>query len=666
MRRSSAARWPRWLIVLSVFLSAPLLAQSVVTRGDRLSMDYSIGRDQLVVNLLGNLWSLPGGGGVATLMADAEGASSNPSWSPDSRQIVFEAGGFGGIQILNTDDGSRRRVSDENVDARFPNWHPSGDRVLYSARQAGGHYDLWEVDLATNLRWRLTRSPGEDREASWSADGRDLVWVRQLDHEWQLVIRPFGQPDTVIKTSAQELRAPSWRPDGTLVTYFERADDGFELKMMILSDPALERTLVRETGLYPSRIAWEDRNAFFYSSSDHIKRRDFDDWSGRIVNFRASVGAPRVAPAFAVASRELKITTPAERPLVIRAARLFDGRGKGYRNGVDVLISEGLVAEVTARKDWADIPIIDLPSTTLVPGLVDSWASLPADLSATDGAALLAWGITTMVTRIPDGFDPGVWESESTPGPRLLPATTLDGPPPDVVEGMSQLPYLVVDTARTEPRAATQEQVAAWQTLGVPVLATSWRRAGALSSALFMAGDQPATVGAGGILTRRDSGFRETLSLTTRQLLSGLADTSTPGIEQLYESRQASFSMRQTGRPLRRRLLQDLRRSSAPVALASAANGMHAGLATHAELLALADGKLSGDQILIAAGRNPAGMLGLAGKTGEISVGASADLLLVSGDPLTNINDLRNVVAVVRNGRFFSLVNLLERRTTVE
>jgi imidazolonepropionase-like amidohydrolase len=38
-----------------------------------------------------------------------------------------------------------------------------------------------------------------------------------------------------------------------------------------------------------------------------------------------------------------------------------------------------------------------------------------------------------------------------------------------------------------------------------------------------------------------------------------------------------------------------------------------------------------------------------------------ADLLLVDGDPLQDVDDLLRIVAVVRNGRFFSLISLLER-----
>ena len=79
-------------------------------------------------------------------------------------------------------------------------------------------------------------------------------------------------------------------------------------------------------------------------------------------------------------------------------------------------------------------------------------------------------------------------------------------------------------------------------------------------------------------------------------------------------------------------------------------------------------GKASDSDIVVSGiltGKNAATMLGLDNQIGTITPGAMADLILVGGDPLNNFDDLLRIVAVVRNGRFFSLVSLLERVTPV-
>ena len=95
--------------------------------------------------------------------------------------------------------------------------------------------------------------------------------------------------------------------------------------------------------------------------------------------------------------------------------------------------------------------------------------------------------------------------------------------------------------------------------------------------------------------------------------------------------------------------------------LGSKPNGLPPGIALHAEFRALAQAGLKQVQILRSAGANAAGALGLGSRLGRIVVGGNADIVLVHGDPLANINDTRKIAGVVRNGRFFSINGLIER-----
>ena len=69
----------------------------------------------------------------------------------------------------------------------------------------------------------------------------------------------------------------------------------------------------------------------------------------------------------------------------------------------------------------------------------------------------------------------------------------------------------------------------------------------------------------------------------------------------------------------------------------------------------------SPEQVLRAAGVNAAAALGLGLQLGRIAVGSFADLVIVDGDPLADIDDALRVVGVVRNGRFFSTIGLIDR-----
>jgi imidazolonepropionase-like amidohydrolase len=97
------------------------------------------------------------------------------------------------------------------------------------------------------------------------------------------------------------------------------------------------------------------------------------------------------------------------------------------------------------------------------------------------------------------------------------------------------------------------------------------------------------------------------------------------------------------------------------VVLGSKPNGIAPGLGLHAEFRALSAAGLTPEQALRAAGVNAASALGLGLQVGRVAVGSFADLVVVDGDPLADIDDALNVVAVVRNGRFYSAIGLIDR-----
>ena len=69
------------------------------------------------------------------------------------------------------------------------------------------------------------------------------------------------------------------------------------------------------------------------------------------------------------------------------------------------------------------------------------------------------------------------------------------------------------------------------------------------------------------------------------------------------------------------------------------------------EIIAMHDAGLTPMQAIQAGTRNPADALGVLSQTGSIEPGKAADLLLVDGDPTADINALRQVRAVFKQGK---------------
>lgn len=563
--------------------ASPLPAQQPVTRGNNLAVDVAAD-GRVAMDLRGDVWIVPAGGGDARRVTANVNSARRPRWSPDGLAIAYEAEleGTQGIWILNLETHHSHLASRADSFGMHPAWHPDGERLVYASDTNGTGLDLWEVDLPTGLHWRLSQRVGDESDAAWSADGHDLVYVHHHEDTWSIVLRRFGLPEETLLSSTDRLAGPSWRPDGSLITYARKNATGTTLEMVILSQPRVFRVYAsdEEFGLAP--VSWLDRHRMLYAAGGLIRQRLLNAWTSTVLPFQAIIEAQtQPASAQEIRRRPLpRIDEPAGR-LVIHAARLFDGIGVNYRFDHDVVIDGGRITAVEPHTDRSGTIIIDMGDLAVLPGYVDSRASIAPVLGRfadRAGPLLLATGLTTVLAGGSDHEALNTrWSGKAMPGPRLLDRK---------------------DWPLNGPRA--------------------------------------------------------------------FADAMTPGLESLLASRQARLIGVSSHVGRRFSVPTDLQESASDAVLVSDGNGLPAGLALHAEFRALVAAGLKPQQALKAAGVNAAAALQLDPLLGRIAVGAAADLVFIDGDPLSNIEDALRVVAVVRNGRFFSVSGLVDRVATAE
>ena len=628
-------------------------ADVVISEGTNIHVDIAAD-GRIAIDLLGSLWVQQAGHVDAEPVDTGARAVRRPRFSPDGKSLVFESGAADrtGLNILEPGNGAGSSVGDDRYANRFPEWHPGGERIVFASARNGRGFDLWEADVATGLEWRLSDLPGDETEPAWSSDGRHLVYVHVHDGQWSLMLRRFGLPDEVLVASTQPIAAPSWRPDGSLVTWLAREDTGWTVWMTILSVPRLHRRLLADDDLFLSPVAWPDRQRMIYAANGHIRTRPFDAWTSVTIPFRARIGEPPNVAAARASQRTLPATDRPSGRTIIRAGRLFDGLGNGYIDNVDVVIDDGLVSAVEARRNRSDGIVVDLGDLTLLPGLVDAYASLPDSADASLGPLLLGLGVTTVVAEHVRADELSrTWSGKDMPGPRLLSASALATATPD-----GPLPWLVTLRGERAPAAEQRQKVLDWQQRGIAVLADTWQTAVGAGASLLLGVDSGPTSPAG----RRYADVRLSSGSGEITLVSGLADAGTPGVDDLWQSRVA----RQFPRPrqLARRFMSvpDLAASAPTLVAGSFPNGLPPGIALQAELRALAAAGLSPAEALKAAGVNAARALGLGLGIGRIAPGAMADMVVVDGDPLANVEDALLIVGIVRNGRFFSVSGLLD------
>lgn len=112
-----------------------------------------------------------------------------------------------------------------------------------------------------------------------------------------------------------------------------------------------------------------------------------------------------------------------------------------------------------------------------------------------------------------------------------------------------------------------------------------------------------------------------------------------------------------------RKLVQALSAAGVPVLAGtdSPVPGVVPGFSMPDELEAMGRAGLSNRQVLEGATRLPSEWLGVMADRGEVAVGKRADLLLLDGNPLESLSNIRRISAVIDGGRYLSRADLDRR-----
>jgi Tol biopolymer transport system component len=186
---------------------------------------------------------------TAAVTRPATGQSDHgAAWSFDGEHIAFirdVAGQQPTVWIARADGSNERRVA-ENVALGGPAWSADNKKVFFSSQN-----QIWEVDVASLVRRRITNSPAFDWFPILSSSGR-LAYVKFDDHRVDIYSVKFKQqaePQRVTDSTAESF-FPSFSRDGRAIVYqndrtgnndiyFKRLDGAEERNLTVNPDDDL-------------------------------------------------------------------------------------------------------------------------------------------------------------------------------------------------------------------------------------------------------------------------------------------------------------------------------------------------------------------------------------------------------------------------------------------
>jgi TolB protein len=107
-----------------------------------------------------------------------------------------------------------------------------GGSLAYTQRE-NGQTDLWVAPVGSRSTIRITNDPADERDPSWSPDGRKLAYASRQDGNWEIYIRDMVSGDVTRMTYDLSFQAgPSWSPDGQWLVYESYQGNNLDVYIM--------------------------------------------------------------------------------------------------------------------------------------------------------------------------------------------------------------------------------------------------------------------------------------------------------------------------------------------------------------------------------------------------------------------------------------------------
>ena len=654
----------------------------------------------LAFGALGDVW-MARPGATPQQVTDDVFADTDPAWSPDGTQLAFASDRAGDMDIWVRDlrtSRDRRLTSMPNAEVA-PAWSPDGTQIAFVNRTAVYTSELFVV-AASGGEPRSVNKGAVFGYPSWGRDGTFLIVAtvkpytsrRREGVNYYSIVPTDGGPATLVVPKEHEpigkrAAGAALSPDGKHLAFIRHA---YLFVLPVGPDGRRAGEARQLTTELADSVSWAGPDQLLYIATDRLKLVSLAD------------GRTRDIPLDLTWTRQI----PQGR-LVVHAERLIDGLQPAARPNMDLVIEKNRIVAIEPHRPALHTGrVIDATGQSVMPGLIDGHVHTMRHWGTRFGRIYLAYGVTAARQLADVPYDT-VEEREAIeagrrPGPRLYTTGYLLGSgggrinfqsstsvPSEAVldlelERARRLEYDLLKTYIYLPIPLQKRAIEGAHRIGIPTSSHDIypaARYGTDSVEHTRAHDRRAPTSSKRsplgrayedviqIVAKSGMSFTPTLSL--HGFWSAVAENPALASDRRMQlqlpfvmervaagpGRGSSPSSRQ--RPEWETVLK-LYRAGATVIAGIDAPAIPYAVALHVELQDYVAAGLTPFEALRTATTNTASVLGAAAELGTLETGKLADIVIVDGNPLTNIADTMNVRTVIKNGEVYTPDQLID------
>ena len=628
------------------------------------------------------------------------------AWSPDGKWLAYvsDKGGIENIYLLDPKTGEERQPAPSKSAQIFPAWSPDG-KIIAFQDQTGATLLLDVVTGKISPLAPATFFPGRP---AFSSNGKTVAIATVKPYS-----RRFREGTSSILAVNVTTKKTEWFEPAPFKSISTRTEDG-----PVYSPDGEEMVFVMDDLLYAMPVDVDGKpSGKAIALNNEIT--DAPTYSGKKILYLSN-GKLRLLDrqTKAITPVPLYLTYKPEQPtekIVIHAARYWKGAGPEELKDVDVLVDGHRIASVRphAAKAPAGYRVIEAPNSTVLPGLWENHAHPNSDSSIYYGDRLgrlwMIYGITTLrdmadqayrAAEEKESFVSGAAvgprlfatgeaiDGERTYYPMMIPTTSeaqlqreferLRGLDFDFMKLYVRLPYSWVVKGAAYAHSQMGVQTAGHYLLPAVALGNDGMSHVSATARTGYAYSRTLTGASYGDVQKlmAESGMWTTSTLLNPSLIvdaPAMADDPRYGVappweqERLIKARDTALNSTDQAKAS---TVERTMREEATVKGVLERKGLFIGgtdspldlpsTSLHLNLRSQVKYGLAPWQALETVTSTAAKAAKVEKDLGTLEAGKLADLILVEGDPLANIDDVTKVQCVMKNGRLMSVAEIMQ------